>query len=113
VAANAGIREAFVEALGLPVTVPEHYNVMGAFGAALVAKGTVVSATEMRSLDEIRSSDFRAETFTCPHCPNECEIVRFLQDGFATAHLGGRCERWMAEGGQATVTVHRTESAST
>ncbi len=97
VAANAGIREGFVEALRLPVTVPEHYNVMGAFGAALVAKETVVSASTMRSLDEIRTSDFRVETFTCPYCPNECEIVRFLKDGLAVAHLGGRCERWAAE----------------
>ena len=110
VAANAGIREAFVEALGLPVTVPEHYNVMGAFGAALVAKETVVSATKMRSLDEIRSSDFRAETFTCPYCPNECEIVRFVESGSPVAHLGGRCDRWSAAA--APETVRRTASVS-
>ena len=113
VAANAGIRESFVEALGVPVTVPEHYNVMGAFGAALVAKEAVTSASTMRSLDEVRTSDFRAETFTCPHCPNACEIVRFLQDGFATAHLGGRCERWTVEGAQVSAMGHRTEPVST
>ena len=113
VAANRGIEAAFEEALGVPVTVPEHYNVMGAFGAALVAKETVVSATKMRSLDEIRSSDFRAETFTCPHCPNACEIVRFVESGSPVATLGGRCERWTAEATRASVPVHGTESTPT
>lgn len=96
VAANVGIREAFAEALGVPVIVPEHYNVLGAFGAALVAKQTVVSASGMRALDEIRASDFRAETFVCPHCVNACEVVRFVESGQVVAYLGGRCERWTA-----------------
>jgi len=94
VAANAGIQTAFAEALGLPLIIPEHYNVMGAFGAALVAKESVVAASSMRSLNEIRASDFRAETFTCPHCDNSCEVVRFVEAGRVIAFLGGRCERW-------------------
>jgi len=94
VAANAGIRDAFSTALGLPVTVPTHYSVMGAFGAALILKRRGASESTMRPLDEIRASDFRAETFLCSHCANACEIVRFVEDGTVIAHLGGRCERW-------------------
>ncbi len=96
VAANIGIRRAFAEALGVPVIVPEHYNVMGAFGAALVAKEEDLFESRMRALDEIRTSDFRAETFVCPHCANACEVVRFVESGHVVAYLGGRCGRWTA-----------------
>jgi len=111
VAANRGIEAAFAEALGVPVTVPEHHHVMGAFGAALVAKELDLPASGMRDLERIRSSDFRAETFTCPYCPNACEIVRFVESGAPVAHLGGRCDRWSAAGAQET--VRRAASVST
>jgi len=97
VAANTGIRDAFAAALGLPVTVPEQHNVMGAFGAALIAKRRDVRHSTMRPLDEIQASDFRAETFLCPHCANACEIIRFVEAGSVVAHLGGRCERWSSQ----------------
>lgn len=97
VAANVGIRKAFAEALGVPVEVPEHHNVMGAFGAALTSKEEASSESRMRALEEIQASDFRAETFGCTHCPNACEVVRFVEAGVTVAYLGGRCERWSAE----------------
>jgi len=97
VAANIGIRKAFTEALGVPVEVPEHHNVMGAFGAALVVKEEALAKSTMRALDEISASDFRAETFSCTYCPNACEIVRFVESDQPVAYLGGRCERWTAE----------------
>ena len=96
VAANIGIRKAFTEALGVPVEVPEHHNVMGAFGAALFVKEEAFSESTMRALDEISASDFRAETFSCSHCANACEIVRFVESEKPVAYLGGRCERWTA-----------------
>jgi len=98
VAANAGIRTAFADALDLPVTVPEHYRVMGAFGAALIAKRRGVDGSNMRPVDEIQASDFRPETFACPHCANACEVVRFVEAGHVVAHLGGRCGRWSGSG---------------
>jgi len=97
VAANIGIRKAFTEALGVPVEVPEHHNVMGAFGAALVVKEEAFAESTMRTLDEISASDFRAETFSCTHCANACEIVRFVESDQPVAYLGGRCERWTAQ----------------
>ena len=94
VAANAGIRAAFAAALGVEPIIPKHYNVMGALGAALVAKEQGIGTSRMRSLEEIRASDFRVETFSCPHCENACEIVRFVEAGQVMGTLGGRCERW-------------------
>jgi len=97
VAANAGIRDAFAEALGRPVTVPEYHRVMGAFGAALIAKRRGVTRSGMRPVRAIRASDFHPETFVCPHCANACEIVRFVEAGEIVGTLGGRCERWSAK----------------
>jgi len=96
VAANRGIAAAFAEALGIPVVAPEHHRVMGALGAALVAKDLRLPTSRMRDLNRIRSSDFRAEMLSCPHCPNACEIVRFVECGSIVAYLGGRCDRWSA-----------------
>jgi len=98
VAANRGIEAAFAEALGVPITVPEHHRVMGALGVALVAKDLHLPTSRMGDLDWIRSSDFRPETFSCPHCPNACEIVRFVKSRSTIAYLGGRCDRWSAAG---------------
>ncbi len=98
VAANRGIAAAFTEALGMPVIVPEHHRVMGALGAALIAKDLGLPTSRMRDLDRIRSSDFRPETFACPHCANACEIVQFVESGSIVAYHGGRCDRWSAAG---------------
>ena len=38
VAANTGIRKALESALGMEVEVPDHYDVMGAVGAAVLAR---------------------------------------------------------------------------
>ena len=105
VAANKGIRTAFAETLGLPVTVPTHHHVMGAFGAALIAKRRGIVESTMRTLDAIQTSDFRPETFVCPHCANACEIVRFVENGKTVGHLGGRCERWSAKRPEAVPAV--------
>ena len=37
VAANAGLRKAFAKVLNMPINIPEHYDVMGAIGAAILA----------------------------------------------------------------------------
>ena len=97
VAANVGIRDAFAKELGVPVIVPDQHNVIGAFGAALIAKRRGMTKSGMRPLDEIQASDFRPETFVCPHCANACEIVRFIEADRVVATLGGRCERWSGE----------------
>ena len=41
VAANIGIKAAFQTALGFEITIPQNYNMMGAIGAAILAKETV------------------------------------------------------------------------
>jgi len=93
VAANAGIRKAFSDFLGREVTVPEHFAVMGAFGAAILAKDHAVKANGTTGFKGfgIAGNDFRTTIFPCPDCPNGCEVVEFRQDGRMIAMFGDKC----------------------
>jgi predicted CoA-substrate-specific enzyme activase len=94
VAANVGVVRAFQEALGTEVIVPQHHEVMGAIGAALLAREWVDGRpTRFRGFDAAWS-DYRASSFECRACPNRCEIVQIQMGGEIVARWGGRCERW-------------------
>jgi predicted CoA-substrate-specific enzyme activase len=95
VAANKGIRRAFEKALGLEVTVPKYHNVMGAIGAALIAKSAVrkKAGTSFYGFD-MTDFDYATRSFECSGCSNMCEIVEININGQTGARWGGRCGRW-------------------
>lgn len=97
VAANPGIRKAFEEELGQSITVPEHYGVMGALGAAFLAQERVVnrpeSRTGFRGL-QLAETQFQAKSFECSGCANRCEVVEIMQEGISLARWGDRCGKW-------------------
>lgn len=97
VAANAGIRRAFEEAIGSQVIVPEHYDVMGAIGAALLAKEAVAGKRDT-AFKGFETADWRysAGGFECQGCPNGCEVVEISAAGAVLARWGDRCGRWSA-----------------
>jgi predicted CoA-substrate-specific enzyme activase len=96
VAANRGICKAFEEALGSPVIVPEHYDVMGAIGAGLLVKETM----EGRSVNShfrgfgLVDQEIKCESMECTHCSNRCEVVFLRIDGSVVAGWGDRCGRY-------------------
>lgn len=93
VAANSGMRAAFEDALGQEIYIPQHYDVMGAIGAALLAKEAQVSQTKFKGF-EISDMNFTADSFECSGCPNHCEVVNIKVDGKVIARWGDRCNRW-------------------
>lgn len=95
VAANVGIRRAFSEALGCEVIIPESYDVMGAVGAALLAREAMQAEqpTKFRGFGA-SEMQFEAGSFECGHCPNHCEVVNISADGRLLARWGHRCPRW-------------------
>ncbi len=95
VAANAGIKAAFEKALGMEVIIPEHFNVMGAVGAALLAKEAVQKkGTTLFKGFEVKDMDYRMKSFECTHCSNQCEVVEMLRNGQSVARWGDRCGKW-------------------
>lgn len=96
VAANQGIRHAFQEALGYEVIVPAHYDVMGALGAAFLAKREmeqVGGESRFRGFNALRE-DFSTRSFECNGCPNLCEVVEFTMAKRIVARWGDRCGKW-------------------
>lgn len=96
VAANVGIKAAFEKALGLEVIVPPYFSVMGAIGAALLAKEMVRKTEKQTSFRgfEVSEADFQTSSFECKGCPNLCEIVNIHLGGKVIARWGSRCGKW-------------------
>ncbi len=93
VAANKGIKAEFEKALGKKVTIPEHFDVMGALGAALLAKEAKLEKSKFKGFD-ISKHQFETTAFHCPDCTNNCEVVEFKENGKVTARWGDRCGKW-------------------
>lgn len=98
VAANKGIKKAFEDELGYEVIVPEHYDVMGALGAAILSKRQVNHGKEtlFRGFQMIRK-EFESRSFECTGCANYCEIVEITAGGQILARWGGRCGKWKSQ----------------
>ncbi len=94
VAANAGVVRAFREALGTEILVPPHHEVMGALGAALLAREwSDGRPSQFRGFDVVHA-EVQTTSFECRACPNLCEIAQIRMDGQIVARWGGRCDRW-------------------
>jgi predicted CoA-substrate-specific enzyme activase len=96
VAANAGMKRAFEDALGLEVIVPEHHEVMGAIGCALLAYENRRATGAQTCFRTFAASGFeyRTSSFRCGRCANNCEVVKVEVGDELLARWGGRCGRW-------------------
>lgn len=96
VAFNQGMIRAFEEALDKPIHVPPHHEVMGAIGAAMLAREAIRFnglPTRFKGF-AVGELNYRTISFECRHCSNHCEIVQVSVDKKVVARWGGRCDRW-------------------
>ena len=97
VAANPGIIDALKKTLGKEIIVPQHYKVMGALGAALLAKemmsGTA-TPSGFKGIRHIVDCEFKAHSIICNDCEEACEIEKYTENGVEAAVRGGRCGKW-------------------
>jgi len=94
VAFNRGIIRAFEESLKAKVIVPPHHEVMGAIGAALLAREEMSSngkATAFRGF-EVSEASYGISSFECKACPTICDVAKVFRDGKVIACWGGRCD---------------------
>lgn len=94
VAANVGVRRAFETALGHAVTVPEHFLVMGAVGAAILAAEEARTNGSTFAGFEVADVRFQTRAFECDGCPNHCEVVETLREEEVIDRYGDRCGKW-------------------
>ncbi len=97
VAANKGIKEAFSEALQSEIIVPEYYDVMGAIGAAILARekkeNKKIKKSRFKGFQLI-DDDFKTRSFNCDNCSNNCEIINIYQNEKIIDQHGAKCNRW-------------------
>lgn len=96
VAANIGIKAAFEEEINEEVIVPEHHDVMGAIGIAMLAKREVKRSgreSSFRGFD-LTEQQFETTSFECGDCSNNCEVIKVIADQKVIAVTGDRCGKW-------------------
>jgi predicted CoA-substrate-specific enzyme activase len=96
VAFNQGIIRALREELDTEIIVPPHHEVMGAIGAALLVRESMVDShngSRFRGFG-VSEIDYQTSSFECRACPSLCEIVQVSVDGRVLACWGGRCDMW-------------------
>jgi predicted CoA-substrate-specific enzyme activase len=93
VAANRGIQKAIERELDTSLIIPEHFDVMGAIGAAKLVKRAKPSKTQFRGSD-LHQKSCSTRGFECSECENQCEVVQLLVDHQVVACWGDICERY-------------------
>ncbi len=95
VAANIGIKQAFIEALNMDVQVPPNHDVMGAVGAAILAKEEIKKKgkTNFKGF-YIGRLKYKVNGFECDGCSNRCEIVEIKSNNMLLARYGDKCGKW-------------------
>jgi glutaredoxin len=90
VSKNIGVVKAFEKQLGCPVIVDENGHLMGAIGAAILARRNEKRASFDFSMEDM---DFVTREVNCGRCPNNCEIICVYRNGELIDSWGNRCER--------------------
>jgi predicted CoA-substrate-specific enzyme activase len=93
VAANKGIRQAFERELGMEIIVPPHFDLMGAIGAAKLARRARPSKTLFKGL-EVAHWHFSTRSFECDGCGNTCDVMELVTAGETVACWGDTCGRY-------------------
>jgi hypothetical protein len=98
VAANLGMKRAFEEALQTEIIIPSLFDVMGAIGAALLARENSSPLEKSRFKGfEVSDMNYGTSSFICQGCSNNCEVVKIQVEGKTLARWGGRCGKWEVE----------------
>ena len=91
-ASNQAVAAAFGQMLGRPVIVPPYNGVIGAMGAAVIARDWVQTGklpTAFRGLDP-QALSMSSRNFTCKGCNNCCDVKEMLVEG-KKSYWGNRC----------------------
>lgn len=114
VAANLGVVSAFEKVLGKKIIVPEHHEVTGAIGVAILAKENREESSlpiPVSSLPvgqtwtgwgqtgnfkgfDLSKKNYEITTFVCHDCSNKCDIRKVTIEKDDPLYYGSRCEKY-------------------
>ena len=91
---NQAVLRAFEKISGVEATCPDISGLMGAFGAALVARSrSTGSPSTMLSLEEIQHLSYTTRSLRCGGCSNNCMLTVNTFSGGRKHISGNRCEK--------------------
>ncbi|MBQ4061843.1 MAG: 2-hydroxyacyl-CoA dehydratase [Christensenellaceae bacterium] len=91
---NHAVLRAFEKIAGTEATCPDISGIMGAFGAALIAKNRYVGQeSSMMSLEEITALTYTTKAARCSGCENRCMLTVNTFPGMRKHITGNRCEK--------------------
>ena len=100
---NKAVLRAFEKIAGTQVICPDIAGIMGAFGAALIARERFDGQkTAMRSFEEIASLTYRSKAARCGGCENNCMLTVNTFDDGSRFISGNRCEKKISSGSAKT-----------
>jgi len=96
---NDAVLRSFEKIAGCNAIRPDIAGIMGAFGAALIAREhyTPGYQTSMLSIDAINSLQFDTSMATCKGCTNNCRLTIHRFSGGRQYISGNRCERGLGK----------------
>ena len=91
---NRAVLRAFERVSGAEAVCPDISGLMGAFGAALIARSHYCGQeTSMLPLAEIERLEYRTQTLRCGGCSNNCMLTVTRFPGGRHYTTGNRCEK--------------------
>ena len=96
---NDAVLRSFEMIAGCEAVRPDIAGIMGAFGAALIARERYVDCegTTMLSIDDINALEYRTTMTKCKGCTNNCRLTISHFSGGRKFITGNRCERGLGK----------------
>lgn len=96
---NDAVLRSFEKITGVDAIRPDIAGIMGAFGAALIARERYdgISESSMLSIDQINDLKFTTSMTRCKGCTNNCHLTINKFSGGRQFITGNRCERGLGK----------------
>lgn len=96
---NDAVLRSFEKITGVKAIRPDIAGIMGAFGAALIARERYdgISESTMLSIDKINALTFETTMARCKGCTNNCHLTINKFSGGRQFITGNRCERGLGK----------------
>lgn len=90
---NDAVLRAFEEEIGTNVIRPDISGLMGAYGAALFAKGKNVSSSSIIKSNELKTLTHEVKSTICNGCSNNCKLTVNIFSNSKKCISGNKCEK--------------------
>ncbi len=90
---NKGVVAAFEKITGKKITVPDHNEVTGAIGCAILALESRPKKSNFKGWD-LSHRPYELTSFECKDCSNQCEVRKVTIKGEKPLFYGSRCEKY-------------------